>query len=150
MPRTLYLVAYDVCGDARRLARVGRYFQSYRVAGQKSVPEIWVTPAELRTISADMAQLLDSSTDRLQLVAQQTLTAEHFSTSSSSGCLLGKAGRTRFYGGYEENAQALRRAMAHSVQALRQQVGPHDDAPGQQPAHAQADHADDAESYNDA
>ena len=69
MPRTLYLVAYDVCGDARRLARVGRYFQSYRVAGQKSVPEIWVTPAELRTISADMAQLLDSSTDRLQLIA---------------------------------------------------------------------------------
>ena len=69
MPRTLYLVAYDVCGDARRLARVGRYFQSYRVAGQKSVPEIWVTPAELRTISTDMAQLLDSSTDRLQLIA---------------------------------------------------------------------------------
>ena len=95
MPRTLYLVAYDVCGDARRLARVGRYLRSYRVAGQKSVPEIWVTPAELRTISA---------------------------------------------------------AMAHSVQALRQQVGPHDDAPGQQPAHAEADHADDddAESYNDA
>lgn len=26
MPRTLYLVAYDVCGDPRRLARVGRYF----------------------------------------------------------------------------------------------------------------------------
>ena len=48
MPRTLYLVAYDVCGDPRRLARVGRYFHSYRVAGQKSVPEIWVTPAELQ------------------------------------------------------------------------------------------------------
>lgn len=68
MPRTLYLVAYDVC-EPRRLARVGRYFHSYRVAGQKSVPEIWVTPAELRTITADMAELLDSSTDRLQLIA---------------------------------------------------------------------------------
>ena len=48
MARTLYLVAYDVC-EPRRLARVGRYFKSYRVAGQKSVPEIWITPAELRT-----------------------------------------------------------------------------------------------------
>ena len=68
MARSLYLVAYDVC-NPRRLARVTRYFHSYRVAGQKSVPEIWVTPAELRTISADMAKMLDSSTDRLQLIA---------------------------------------------------------------------------------
>lgn len=104
------------------------------------------------SLACDLVEPLRPLADRLclQLVAQQTLTAEHFST-SSSGCLLGKAGRTRFYGGYEENAQALRSAMAHSVQALRQQVGPHDDAPGQQPAHAEADHADDdAESYNDA
>lgn len=41
--RTLYLVAYDV-RHPKRLAKVGRYFHSYRVAGQKSVPEIWVTP----------------------------------------------------------------------------------------------------------
>ena len=69
MPRTLYLVAYDVCGDPRRLARVGRYFHSYRVAGQKSVPEIWVTPAELQRIRADMGRLLDTQADRLQLIA---------------------------------------------------------------------------------
>lgn len=68
MPRNLYLVAYDVC-NAQRLTRVSRYFQSYRVSGQKSVPEIWVTPAELRTITVDMANLLDSATDRLQLLA---------------------------------------------------------------------------------
>ena len=49
MPRNLYLVAYDVC-DPKRLSRVGRYFHSYRVAGQKSVPEIWVTPAELQRV----------------------------------------------------------------------------------------------------
>ena len=53
MPRNLYLVAYDVC-DPKRLSRVGRYFHSYRVAGQKSVPEIWVTPAELAHIQADL------------------------------------------------------------------------------------------------
>lgn len=69
MSRTLYLVAYDICGDPQRLARVGRYFQAYRVAGQKSVPEIWVTPSELQTIQRDMKQLLDSSTDRLHLIA---------------------------------------------------------------------------------
>lgn len=68
MSRTLYLVAYDV-RDPRRLARVGRYFRSYRVAGQKSVPEIWVTPAELQRIRADMDHLLDPGTDRLQLIA---------------------------------------------------------------------------------
>ncbi|MDO5623726.1 MAG: CRISPR-associated endonuclease Cas2 [Pseudomonadota bacterium] len=68
MPRTLYLVAYDV-RDPRRLARVGRYFQSYRVAGQKSVPEIWVTPGELQAIQRDIGQLIDQSEDRLQLIA---------------------------------------------------------------------------------
>ena len=68
MPRTLYLVAYDVC-DPKRLSRVGRYFHGYRVAGQKSVPEIWVTPAELQRIRADMGHLLDADTDRLQLIA---------------------------------------------------------------------------------
>lgn len=68
MPRTLYLVAYDVC-NPRRLARVSRYFHSYRVAGQRSVPEIWVTPSELDTIKSDMRQLLDADADRLQIIA---------------------------------------------------------------------------------
>ena len=68
MPRNLYLVAYDVC-DPKRLSRVGRYFHGYRVAGQKSVPEIWVTPTELQRIRADMGQLLDAQADRLQLIA---------------------------------------------------------------------------------
>ena len=68
MPRTLYLVAYDIC-EPKRLSRVGRYFNSYRVAGQKSVPEIWVTPAELQRIRADMGRLLDAQADRLQLIA---------------------------------------------------------------------------------
>ena len=68
MPRTLYLVAYDVC-EPKRLSRVGRYFHSYRVAGQKSVPEIWVTPGELNTIEQDMQHLLEPSEDRLQIIA---------------------------------------------------------------------------------
>lgn len=68
MSRTLYLVAYDIC-QPRRLARVTRYFHSYRVAGQKSVPEIWVTPAERSHIEADMARMLQADKDRLQLIA---------------------------------------------------------------------------------
>ena len=68
MARTVNLVAYDVC-NPRRLARVTRYFHSYRVAGQKSVPEIWITPAERATIEADMARLLQTEEDRLQLIA---------------------------------------------------------------------------------
>ena len=68
MARSLYLVAYDIC-DHKRLSRVSRYFQTYRVQGQKSVPEIWVTPAELRHIETDLEQLLDRSLDRLQLIA---------------------------------------------------------------------------------
>jgi CRISPR-associated protein Cas2 len=68
MHRTLYLVAYDI-SNPRRLARVCRYFKSWRVAGQKSVPEIWITPAELQTIRADLDHLLDLSADRIQLLA---------------------------------------------------------------------------------
>lgn len=68
MSRTLYLVAYDVT-DPRRLARVTRYFKSYRVAGQKSVPEIWVTPAELEQIRHDLPELLELDSDRVQVVA---------------------------------------------------------------------------------
>jgi len=68
MSRTLYLVAYDV-SNPKRLARVCRYFKRWRVAGQKSVPEIWITPAELQTIRAGLDQLIDLNNDRIQLIA---------------------------------------------------------------------------------
>lgn len=68
MARTLYLVAYDI-SHPRRLSRVCRYFKSYRVAGQKSVPEIWVTPAELAHIQHELRQMIDPGQDRLQLIA---------------------------------------------------------------------------------
>lgn len=68
MARTLYLIAYDV-RDPKRLAKVGRYFHSYRVAGQKSVPEIWVTDAELAHIQHDLERLLDTREDSLHILA---------------------------------------------------------------------------------
>jgi CRISPR-associated protein Cas2 len=66
--RTLYLTAYDVA-DPRRLRRVYRYLNAYRVGGQKSVPEIWVTPAELQWIRADISDLLNPGEDRLHIFA---------------------------------------------------------------------------------
>jgi CRISPR-associated protein Cas2 len=66
--RTLYLTAYDIA-DPCRLRRVHRYLCAYRVGGQKSVPEIWVTPGELRQIRVDLAGMLDREKDRLHIFA---------------------------------------------------------------------------------
>jgi CRISPR-associated protein Cas2 len=87
--RTLYLVAYDIC-EPRRLHRVCRYLTGYKVAGQKSVFEIWATPAELARIHADLEAMMDADEDRLHILAldprmkpalfgrAQTFTAQHF------------------------------------------------------------------------
>lgn len=81
------------------------------------------------SLACDLTEPLRPLADRfcLKLVADQTLTAEHFST-SQAGCLLGKAGRTHYYAAYEDQAPPLRRAIADSIAALCQTIGPHDDA----------------------
>lgn len=66
--RTLYLVAYDVF-HPDRLRRVSRYLTGYKVGGQKSVFEIWVTPAELRHIRLNLDKLMRLEEDRLQILA---------------------------------------------------------------------------------
>lgn len=68
MARTLYLVAYDV-SEPHRLQRVCRYLTGYKVGGQKSVFELWVTPAELKAIRAELDQLMDAGEDRLHILA---------------------------------------------------------------------------------
>ncbi|MDI6750254.1 MAG: CRISPR-associated endonuclease Cas2 [Pseudomonadota bacterium] len=65
--RSLYLVAYDIA-EPRRLARVCRYLTGYKVAGQKSVFEIWVTPAELAGIRNDLHELIDPDEDRVHFL----------------------------------------------------------------------------------
>ena len=65
--RNLTLVAYDIC-EPQRLQKVCRYLTGYKVAGQKSVFELWVTPAELARIRADLENLIDPSEDRVHFL----------------------------------------------------------------------------------
>lgn len=64
MPRTLYLVAYDIA-NPRRLARVRRCVGAYRVGGQKSVPECWLTPGDLNSLTKRLSAIVDPCADRV-------------------------------------------------------------------------------------
>ena len=77
------------------------------------------------SLACDIMETIRPLADRLclKLVAQQVLTAEHFSQ-SDAGCLLGKAGRSRYYGAYEDHAQPLRHAVQQEVRSLRQRIAP--------------------------
>ncbi len=68
MSRSLYLVAYDV-RNPRRLRRVCKYLTGFKVGGQKSVYECWVTPSELRTMRGELEELMNGDEDRLHIVA---------------------------------------------------------------------------------
>ncbi len=68
MNRSLYLIAYDIC-DPRRLHRVCKYLSGFKVGGQKSVYECWVTPAELRVIRLELDKLMEAGEDRLHILA---------------------------------------------------------------------------------
>jgi CRISPR-associated protein Cas1 len=76
------------------------------------------------SLASDLLEPLRPMADRfaLRLVCQQTLRAENF-TSNESGCLLGKAGRARFYSAYEESKESLRHPVTQEVEWLIGQVG---------------------------
>lgn len=65
--RDLYLAAYDV-SDERRLAGALRIARRYATGGQKSVHEVFLTPAERFALLRDMASLLDADEDRFFLL----------------------------------------------------------------------------------
>lgn len=46
-----------------------RYLTGYKVGGQKSVFELWVTPAELQEIRQVLDELMNSDEDRLHILA---------------------------------------------------------------------------------
>ncbi len=64
--RTLYLVCYDV-SDAKRWRRVHQYLIGYKVGGQKSFFECWLTAAELREVRHTLSELLDVERDRAHI-----------------------------------------------------------------------------------
>jgi CRISPR-associated protein Cas2 len=66
MSRTLYLVAYDIACP-RRWNRVHRLLMGYKVAGQKSAYECWVTAAELRAVMRELAALIEPEEDRIHV-----------------------------------------------------------------------------------
>lgn len=68
MHRTLHLAAYDV-RNPKRLTRTCKYFKSWRVAGQKSVPELWLTGGELLRMRSELLDIIDPTTDRVHIIS---------------------------------------------------------------------------------
>jgi len=60
--RSLYLVCYDIC-QPRRLQKVHHYLQGFKVGGQKSFFECWLTPPELCAVRRTLSELMDTSMD---------------------------------------------------------------------------------------
>lgn len=64
--RTLYLVCYDIA-NPRRLNQVHRFLLGYKVGGQKSFFECWLTQGELSTVRRGLIERLDLDTDRAHI-----------------------------------------------------------------------------------
>lgn len=64
--RTLYLVCYDI-SCPKRLYRVHRFLLAYKVGGQKSFYECWMTPAELRDVQRTLGDLINPEEDRIHI-----------------------------------------------------------------------------------
>ncbi|OGB57740.1 MAG: CRISPR-associated protein Cas2 [Burkholderiales bacterium RIFOXYD12_FULL_59_19] len=65
--RLLHLACYDVA-EPRRLIAALKLARVYATGGQKSVHELFLTPAERIDLVVDMSALLDLSTDRFLLL----------------------------------------------------------------------------------
>jgi CRISPR-associated protein Cas2 len=64
--RTLYLVCYDVA-DRRRLYRVHKFLAGYKVGGQKSFFECWLTAGELARVREGLRDRMDAVEDRAHI-----------------------------------------------------------------------------------
>ena len=65
--RDLHLACYDVA-EPRRLIAALKLARRYATGGQKSVHELFLTPAERDALVADMAELLVLAEDRFLLL----------------------------------------------------------------------------------
>lgn len=64
--RTLFLVCYDI-SCPKRLYRVHRFLLGYKVGGQKSFFECWLTAAELRDVRRTLEELMNPTEDRAHI-----------------------------------------------------------------------------------
>jgi CRISPR-associated protein Cas2 len=65
--RLLHLACYDV-SEPRRLSEALKLARVYATGGQKSVHELFLTPAERTDLVEDMSALLDLAIDRFLLL----------------------------------------------------------------------------------
>lgn len=65
--RDLYLAAYDI-SEPRRLAAALKLARAHATGGQKSLHEVFLTPAERRELLHVMSVLVDEQTDRFLLI----------------------------------------------------------------------------------
>ena len=64
--RTLFLVCYDI-SCPKRLDRVHRFLLGFKVGGQKSFFECWLTAAELRDVRRTLGELINPTEDRAHI-----------------------------------------------------------------------------------
>lgn len=64
--RTLYLVCYDIASQ-KRLYQVHKFLLGYKVGGQKSFFECWLTAGELRDVRRGLSERLDTDEDRAHI-----------------------------------------------------------------------------------
>lgn len=66
LARTLYLVCYDIASP-KRLYQVHKFLLGYKVGGQKSFFECWLTAGELRDVRRGLTERIDESDDRAHI-----------------------------------------------------------------------------------
>jgi CRISPR-associated protein Cas2 len=64
--RTLYLVCYDIASP-KRLYQVHKFLLGYKVGGQKSFFECWLTAGELNDVRRGLAERLEPNDDRAHI-----------------------------------------------------------------------------------
>ncbi len=76
------------------------------------------------SLASDLLETVRPLADRfcLRLIRKQTLSKDDFST-TESGCLLGKAGRARYYAAYEEYSEVLRAGIQAEVELMAERIG---------------------------
>lgn len=77
------------------------------------------------SLACDLLEAIRPLCDRfcLRLVKEQTISARDDFTQTESGCLLGKAGRARYYAAYERYSETLRTGIASEIERLAEQIG---------------------------